>query len=383
MNGGLGLSPTMLGVVTTLPTAAFAAFGAITPRLTRRFGATKLLLAAMALLALGQAARALTPSTGVFLVSSAAALAGIAVANILMPVLVRRYFLSRLGMVTGLYTTVMIAGSTVAAAASVPIAQASGSWRVGIGVWALLAAVAVVPVLALWRTGETPQATRGPGAPGAPGAAAPIRVSRTRLGWALALFFGFQSFSAYAIMGWLPQIYRDAGFSAGASGLLLAGVMAGSIPMALAMPALAARRPDQRPLVLILAGTMLAAYLGLAIAPHGGALIWTALLAVGQGAFPLALTLIGMRARTSAGSVGLSAFAQSTGYLIAMAGPLAVGVLYEATGGWVASMGVLLVALVIQATAGLAAARPRALEDETGTAPASRRSTELSASTQV
>jgi len=102
-----------------------------------------------------------------------------------------------------------------------------------------------------------------------------------------------------------------------------------------------------------------------------------------QGAFPLALTLIGLRARTSAGSVGLSAFAQSTGYLIAMAGPLAVGMLYEATGGWVASLGVLLVALVIQATAGLAAVRPRTLEDETGSARRTYRSTELSASTQV
>jgi hypothetical protein len=80
--------------------------------------------------------------------------------------------------------------------------------------------------------------------------------------------------------------------------------------------------------------------------------------------FPLTLVLIGMRARTHAGTVALSAFTQSIGYLIAAAGPLSVGLLYEATGGWIASFGVLIGALVIQAIAGVRVARPRILEDE-------------------
>ena len=84
------------------------------------------------------------------------------------------------------------------------------------------------------------------------------------------------------------------------------------------------------------------AYLGLALAPHGGALLWVLLLAIGQGAFPLILTTIGLRARTAEGTVALSAFAQSTGYVIAALGPLLVGILYEATGGWTAPIGFLL-----------------------------------------
>ncbi|HEX6871750.1 MAG TPA: MFS transporter [Micromonosporaceae bacterium] len=393
LDGGLGLSPTLLGVVTTLPTVAFAGFGALTPRLTRRLGPTRLLVLAMALLAVGQLVRAVTASALVFLIASALALAGIAVSNILLPALVKQYFPTKLGAVTGVYSMVMVIGSALAAAVSVPIAHAAGSWRVGIGVWALLAGVALVPVLIMWRAearagaGRQPRYARarsiavwrrrdlapalaGPVASG-PGADR-VRPGRTRLGWAMAGFFGLQSLSAYALMGWLPQIYRDAGFSAETAGLLLAAVIAGGVPIALVMPTVAARRADQRPMVLALAAIMLAAYLGLALAPRAGAPVWTLLLALGQGAFPLALALIGMRSRTSTGTVALSTFAQSAGYLLASVGPFAVGALYEATGGWAAALALLMLAMVIQAVAGMFAARPGSLEDESVKSPSNR-----------
>jgi CP family cyanate transporter-like MFS transporter len=117
-------------------------------------------------------------------------------------------------------------------------------------------------------------------------------------------------------------------------------------------------------LVLVLAAAMIASYLGLAFSPGHGAVLWVALLALGQGAFPFALAMIGMRARTPQGIVALSTFAQSTGYLIAASGPLVVGVLYEATGGWRLPLGFLLAAAVAQGAVGLMIARPRFVEDE-------------------
>jgi len=65
--------------------------------------------------------------------------------------------------------------------------------------------------------------------------------------------------------------------------------------------------------VAVLALASLISYAGLAVAPRAGALVWTALLALGQGAFPLALALVGLRSRTSAGTVALSAFARAPG----------------------------------------------------------------------
>jgi len=352
------LGPLLLGVLTALPAAAFAGVGALTGRLHRRLGPGPLLLIATALTGLGQLGRAITGNPLVFLGASAAALAGIAVGNILLPVLIKQYFPTRIGLVTAGYTGAMTLGSTTAAAIAVPVAAAAGGWRIGLGVWAIPAVVAVLPVLALRRPSASPSRSA------VPGQTARVRPSRTRLGWAMAIFFGLQSFSGYALMGWLPQLYRDAGFSDQTAGLLLAAVVGAGAPIGLAVPWLAARRTDQRALVLILAAAMLIAYAGLAVAPHGLALLWTALLAFGQGSFPLALALLGLRARTTAGTAALSGFAQSTGYLIAIAGPLSVGLLYHLTGGFVVPLVALGIAMVMQAIAGLRAARPGVLEDE-------------------
>ncbi|GAB3853045.1 CynX/NimT family MFS transporter [Micromonospora andamanensis] len=355
---GLALSGTMAGFVTTLPTIAFAGLGAATPWLVRRFSPARLLVLAMLALTVGQVLRVVTGSAVVFLVTSALALAGIAVANILLPMLVKQHFPHRTGLVTGAYTMALTVGTTVAAAAAVPVAHAFGSWRAGLGVWAAMAAVAVL----LWL----PAALRGRTAarPNGTATRSRVRPGRTRLGWAMAVYFGAQSLSGYAIMGWLAQLFRDSGFRPQDAGLLLAGVTALGVPIALLMPTLAGRLGSLRPLIFALATASSLAYLGLAFAPRGGAVLWVVLLAFGQGAFPLILATIGLRARTADGTVALSAFAQSTGYVIAALGPLLVGILYDASGGWLAPIGFLLAALAVQTGAGMLIARPRYIEDE-------------------
>ncbi|WP_406075679.1 MFS transporter [Micromonospora sp. NBC_01638] len=362
VSDGLGLSGTMAGLVTTLPTIAFAGLGALTPWLVRRVAPARVLVVAMLALAVGQVLRVVTDSALIFVLTSALALSGIAVANILLPMLVKQHFPHRTGLVTGAYTMALTVGTTVAAASAVPIAHAFGSWRAGLGIWAAMAAVAVLPWVPLALRARAAARRATPTAVEV--APTRIRPARTRLGWAMAVYFGAQSLSGFAIMGWLAQLFRDAGYQPESAGLLLAGVTVLGVPIALVMPTLAGRLGSLRPLVLGLTAASTLAYLGLALAPHGAALLWVALLAIGQGAFPLILTAIGLRARTAEGTVALSAFAQSTGYVIAALGPLMVGILYGATGGWKAPIGFLLVALAVQTTAGLAIARPRYVEDE-------------------
>jgi CP family cyanate transporter-like MFS transporter len=180
----------------------------------------------------------------------------------------------------------------------------------------------------------------------------------------MAVYFGTQSLGAYAIMGWLAQLFRDAGYRPQDAGLLLAGVTALGVPIALLMPTLAGRLRTLHPLVLTLSAAMALAYVGMAVAPHDGALLWVVLLAIGQSAFPMILATIGLRARTTEGTVALSAFSQSVGYLIAALGPLLVGILYGTTGGWTVPIGFLLAALAVQTGAGMVIARPRHIEDE-------------------
>ena len=99
---------------------------------------------------------------------------------------------------------------------------------------------------------------------------------------------------------------------------------------------------------------------------------WAVLVGVGTTTFPLILTLIGLRAHTSAGTAALSGFTQSTGYLIAGIGPFAVGRAARRAGGWTVPLIVLLVLLVPQLFVGLAVARPAYIEDELRPAPQHR-----------
>ena len=83
------------------------------------------------------------------------------------------------------------------------------------------------------------------------------------------------------------------------------------------------------------------------------------LLGIANCAFPLALTMIGMRSRTGAGVVRLSAFAQSTGYLISIPGPILVGVLYQHSGGWGLPIALMAALMVPQIVVGVLAGRNR------------------------
>lgn len=369
----LGMSGTLAGLLTSVPTLCFAVFGLAAPRLARRWGPAAVVCAGMVAITAGLAVRPYAGGTVGFLALSALALAGIAVSNILMPVIVKRWFPDRVGPTTGIYSMAMSAGTSLAAAATVPMTDAlGGSWRLGLGIWALLGAAAALVWLAVARsrTARTTNAADRQAAPtaGTAPAGAGVRITRSPTAWALAVFFGLQATGAYITMGWMPQIFRDAGVSASTAGVLLAMTMLMGVPLSFVLPRLAARLPNQGILVIVLAAFGLTGYTGLWLAPAAGAWVWALLLGVSNCAFPLALTMIGMRARSGAGVVRLSAFAQSTGYLLSIPGPLLVGALYERTGGWDLPIALMAALMVPQAVAGVLAGRDRTVEDETGPA---------------
>ncbi|MCZ4514655.1 CynX/NimT family MFS transporter [Streptomyces sp. ActVer] len=379
---GLGMSGSFAGLLTSVPPLCFAVFGVMAPRLARRFGPAAVVCAGMVAIAAGLAIRPFAGNTAGFLVASALALMGIAVSNVLMPVIVKRWFPDRVGSMTGLYSMALALGTAAAAAVTVPMTRAlGGSWHAGLAVWAGLAAVAVLPWIPLVRargtalssdaaSASTPAPTRdASSASGAGQEPSPLRITRSRTAWALAVFFGLQATAAYITMGWMAQIFRDAGVPAGTAGLLLAVTMVMGVPLAFVIPRLATRLPHQGPIVVALGVCGLVGYAGLYLAPAGGAWAWALLIGIANCAFPLALTMVGMRARTGAGVAQLSAFAQSTGYLISIPGPLLVGVLYQHSGGWGLPIALMAGLMIPQIVVGILAGRDRTVEDEAARRP--------------
>ena len=368
-----GFGATMTGVFGMVPTAAFAAFGVLTPRLAHRLGLERTALLSMTLAAAGLLARSCAGGTGGLLAGSMVALAGMGIGNVVLPPLVKRYFPDRVGPVSTLYITVLQVGTMLPALAAVPLAQAAG-WRVSLGAWSLLAVSAALAWLALlWQErhhrGLLAAIHDRAVAPSdaAPELASPPargRVWRAPLAWGMALMFGMTSLVTYTMFTWLPKLLAEAGASEAFGGAMTALFSALGLAGALLVPGWAVRVRNPFPLVIGCVLAYLGAFAGLLLAPMQWPLLWVVLLGLGPTTFPLSLTLINLRTRTPGGSAALSGFTQGLGYTLSCAGPLLFGVLHESTGGWALSFALLLLCVGLMVAGAWQACRPRMLEDQ-------------------
>ena len=358
LRGSFDMSGPVAGLLTSLPVVAFAVFGALAPAAARHVGLHRVTLLAILAAVAGLLGRAITGSEALFLLLSLLALGGMAMANVLLPSLVKLHFPDRIGQVTAIYTTALSVGLTAALVLTVPLSDALGGWRWGLGTWALLAVLAAAPWVALVAHDRHLEDT--------PRNITYRQVARTRLGQAMALFFGLQSLQAYAIFGWFAQLWRDSGYSATVAGLLAGLLAATAIPLSLLLPNVLARTADPRRVLVPVILAYPLGYVGLMVAPSSLALAWAIVVGAATATFPLILTLIGLRARTPEGTATLSAFTQSTGYLLAALGPFLVGVVHDATGGWTWPLVLLLVLVIPLLPLAAYVSRPVMLEDQLG-----------------
>lgn len=343
-----GLSDVGAGLLTTLPLLCFGILAPLAPRLVRRFGTGLVLLSCVGLLIVGTVIRSVG-LPGLFAGTIVLGI-GIAVANVLMPGIVKEDFPSKVGLMTGLYTMALSAGPAVAAGVSAPLSQAlGGSWRLATALWAVPALFAFFALLPF-------RAHRRPASLDLP----PARQSiwKSPAAWAVTLFMGLQSLEFYSVLAWLPTIFSDHGVSPVTAGALLAATNVVGIVAALVTPSLTAKLPDTRLATIGCAAFLAAGTAGLLFDPRGLALLWAVLLGVGQGAaISLALLLMVLRTHDGHQAMALSGMAQGVGYLIAALGPASVGALHQSSHGWTLPLGVLLVVLGLLAVSGYLAGK--------------------------
>lgn len=354
----LGLSATAGGALTSLPPLCFALLGLVAPGLAGRFRPQRVVVVSLAAMAVGQFIRVLGSSVVTLFAGSIVALAGLAICNVLLPSLIRRFFVDRIPLMTAVYTSSLAVGATSSSALSIPIERGlNADWRTGLGVWGVTAAIALVPWLMMLF--ERPNALST-----APHRTLPIRaLLRSRVAWTLSMFFGLQSAQAYIVTAWLSQIVVDAGADLKTGGYAVGLFAALGIVLSAAVPALLVRQSRLPAVVVTLGAFYVAGYAGLLADPAKG-LLWAAVIGVGSGTFPLALTLIALRARTSEGVAALSAFTQCGGYLLASLGPLAVGWLHDLSHGWAVPIITLMMSASVMTLLGLQVAKPRVIEDD-------------------
>jgi CP family cyanate transporter-like MFS transporter len=366
VRGDLAMSTTLVGVLGSLPTLAFAAAGWAGARLLRRYAAETIAVGVLVLACLGQAVRPWTGSAVGFLVLSGATLLAMGVGNVILPPLVKAWFPNRIGGVTAAYVAMIATGTAIPAALAVPVADAVDAaggegWRVALTAWSALALVGLPTWLVLARR---PRALPAQVSATQPRVRLPLHRSRIARG--LALLFAMTGLNTYAMLTWLPERLTDAGLSAAAAGgmlALFAGI--GAVP-SLVMPLLAVRVRRVELLVVACVGCFVAGYLGLLLAPTTATVVWVLLTGLGPSTFPLCLTLVGLRSATPATAGALSGFAQGFGYAAAAAGPVVVGILHDTTEGWTAPFGFLGVTLALMLLGGVWVAPRRTVDADLG-----------------
>lgn len=353
----LGVSNTVMGVLTSVPMMVFAVISPLAAFIERRFGMGRSILSALLLILTGELVRSYTNAAGLF-VGTAILACGIGMINVLGLTLIKlRAAPEKVGAVTSVYSTTMASTAAISIAASVPIANALG-WRTSLAAWVPLAIVAI----AVWGLQfRRPENQLSSGSRQNPSLK---RLLHSPLAWQITLFMGCQTMIFYCITGWFPTILQSRGFSveqaAGAASIL----QLTTLPFTFLVPLLIKRLP----LPLITGASNFAIIAGLLLfilnPSFSSNYVAIVIMAIGMGGiFSISNLCYSLRTRNAADTAALSSMANCFGYVIAAVGPAAMGRLFDFTQSWFSPLLFLSTMVVINIVFSQLSSRERYLFD--------------------
>lgn len=354
----LTLSIIALGLLGLAAPLAFAVASTLSLAPARRFGIEQTALVVALLVITGHLIRGLALDASMLFAGSLLSLTGAGIGNVILPVLVRKYFPHRIGLVSTLYITATATSATIGSLLAVPAAQAFG-WRISLSQWALLACLTLIPLLPLVIRSRKNGIERSE-------KPARIPLHRSPTAWAITFALSASAFYGYVSFAFLPVLLIEHhGVTTLQAGQLLALFAALGLPVALVIPALAARYPFiQAPTVLLSSLLGIAGSLGILFGPSS--MLWLSISAFGllPTIFPLTLTLFNLRSRNRSTVLAISSFAQGIAYGTTTVVVFTVGLLRELTGDWITALWLMFGVAVFTGLLTIQLARGRMIEDE-------------------
>ncbi|WP_197420087.1 MFS transporter [Mycobacterium sp. NAZ190054] len=348
INASTGLSYGELGMLGSLPLLLFAIIAPFAAVALRRGGPAVVARWVALILVLGIVVRSVAGIPGLWL--GTVLLAGaIAVGNVLVPVLVRRDYARSAATASGVNAVVISGFAALGSGLAIMFTDWTGDWRRTLLLWAIPPAV----LAAVWflRRDERQDAGIGP---------EPPRTSQLRrpIAWAVTGFMGLQSLTFYLVITWMPSIELSRGVSPEDAAFHLLVYQLFGAPFGLVYGWFLQRTGRYVLITVLTSVPVLIGAVGL-LATDGSALPWLAIAAPGSaGALSVALLLMAYHASDAREAAGLSAMANSGGYLLAATGPFTAGLLHEWTGSWTSALVLLVVASAVQVVVAALAARP-------------------------
>lgn len=353
----LMLSATTAGLLNSLPLLLFAVLSPLTPSIAKRLGIERTLGLALLMLVIGILLRS-QQWNGMLWLGSVLIGGAIALANVMLPTLVKRDFPHRSAVMISTYAAVMSLVAAIASGIAVPLAAFNDNgWRFSLIFWSFPAFIALLVWLPLLKQRPPTQLDTH--------SSAKIETFRSpwrsALGWQIALFMGLQSITFYTIVGWFSAFSASQGTSPQQAGfeLFVYQIVAifANFVMIFALP----RVRDQRGIAFVSSSLVFIGIGGLLILPNWS-LLWLIFAGLGAGsALVLALSFFGLRSQHHHQATMLSGMAQSIGYLLAALGPTLFGLLHDLTQNWTMPLTILLGLTLLQMLFGILAGRKRVI----------------------
>ncbi|MBH3346354.1 CynX/NimT family MFS transporter [Pseudomonas parafulva] len=311
-----GLGYQQAALLTALPVLCMGAVPLLHPWSRRWLSEHAGMLGGLAAIALACLWRLQLQSAWALVASAVLAGLGVAVVQGMMPGLVNRWFPGRLAGAMGLYSAALMSGGGLAAVLGPHLAEYSGQWQMGLGVWAAPAMLALLAWLILRPRNIQSPVFKGNGG----------HWFGHRRAWLLAVYFGLINGGYTSMVAWLPAFYLEQGGSAQGGADLVGLMTLFQVLGALGLPLLLRRWVDRRPGLALALSIQLVGFMGLLMAPTAAPGLWVALIGFGLGAcFSQSLTLTLEHLPTPAEAGGLAGFVQGIGFIITGCVPYIIG----------------------------------------------------------
>jgi CP family cyanate transporter-like MFS transporter len=325
IRGDVVLSFSQASLLTMLPVMAMGLAMFVGMRISQRLGEYRTVVLSLLIIGLATASRLFLDSAVELILSAMLAGIGIALIQALMPALIKSRFSANVSLFMGLYVTSIMGGAAIAASFAPLMLLQTGSWRMGLAIWTVLALLALL----LWYAQRS--------AMPAPPQTLQCRASffGNPRAWLLAIFFGLGTASYTCVLAWLAPYYVEKGWSEQSAGLLLGFLTAMEVLSGLLTPAIANRSRDKRLVLVVLLTLIMAGFCGLILSPQHLSLLWPCLLGLGIGGlFPMSLIVSLDHLENPQRAGALTAFVQGVGYLIAGLSPLIAGMIRDQSGSF-------------------------------------------------
>ncbi|WP_274306923.1 CynX/NimT family MFS transporter [Solibacillus daqui] len=323
----LNVSSTQMSLLTSIPVFCMGLFAPLAVPFQKKFGYKWSITLLLVLIGVATLARIIFSSYSALVVTSFLAGFAIAIISPMINAFIKEKFPTKIAPVIGLYSFAIGFGATLSSGfTGIFYESFEGNWALALGVWGVLALVAMISWLLTVDSGQAKLAQKA--------STEPARNPwKNGLAWTILIYFGFQTSLFFSLTTWLVSIAEEQGMSLLTAGSVLTLMTIVQLVGNIVIPSMINKFPNRIAWLfgLVLMGLIGSVFFFIDVnwAIWVGTIIYGAVL---SGLFPIGLMLPLDEAKNNQEANEWSSMVLSGGFMMSAVIPLVIGYVFDITG---------------------------------------------------